>query len=93
MFRRVPALPALEAYIWFCGDDECDCTQPVVERIDPNPQAPGFIKRTLLWEGTFCCQAGRTERAAQVRELRAAARRHGINLDRRSLSGFAHLTV
>jgi hypothetical protein len=44
----------LNAYIWWCGDDYCDCTQPTLERITPNLQM-GFpwIHRETLWQGTL----------------------------------------
>lgn len=86
-------LPRIDVYLWFCGDDECDCTQPVVERLDPNPRAPGFITRTRLWEGSFRSQADRAERAQQLRELRSAARRFGVTLSRDSRSGYRLLNA
>jgi len=43
-----------EARIWWCGDYECDCIQPRIERVTPNREAGyPWIRRETLWEGTF----------------------------------------
>jgi len=40
--------------IWHCGDEECDCSQAVIERISPNTDAGyPWIRRERLWEGKF----------------------------------------
>jgi len=77
--RREWLTPRLIAHVWWCGDDMCDCQQPLIERIDPNGRA-GFpwIRRTKLWEGEFTSGAepGTSERLE--RELKEAAARYGI---------------
>jgi hypothetical protein len=50
--------PRLQAYIWWCGDDDCDCVQPVVDRVEPSPTDRRFWKRTNIWEGTFVSRGG-----------------------------------
>ncbi len=66
-------------YVWYCGDDVCDCTQPVIERLSPNMGA-GFpwIHRDRLWEGTFCSGADGQETRDQNAELAEACARFGI---------------
>ena len=45
------------AYIWGCGDD-CNCIEPRIDRIEPNHQMGfPFIRRTVLWVGTFHADA------------------------------------
>lgn len=44
--------PQVVASIWWCGDEYCDCTEPVIERISPGTRYP-WVRRERLWEGTF----------------------------------------
>lgn len=42
------------AHVWWCGDYACDCTQPVLEKVEY--WHDGISARTRserLWEGTF----------------------------------------
>jgi hypothetical protein len=71
----------LQAYIWWCGDEDCDCTCPQIDRVTPRAGHPGWINRERLWTGTFHSRADREESAEQVKELEAAADRYGIELD------------
>ncbi|HEX6512702.1 MAG TPA: hypothetical protein VF157_10410 [Chloroflexota bacterium] len=77
--------PKIVAYAWWCDDEVCDCTLPVVELVTPrqlNRWSARFgwdCKR--LWEGTFHSQATVEDANEQRRELRAAAARYGITLD------------
>lgn len=65
-------------HMWWCGDEECDCTQPKVERLTPNLVAGyPWIHREVLWRGTFCTGATPQEREAQEQELAAALERYG----------------
>lgn len=42
------------AYLWWCGDDVCDCTQPCIDQLSPNRQAGyPWIHRDNLWSGKF----------------------------------------
>lgn len=52
--RKRWARDRIEALIWYCGDDECDCTVPAIERIQPNYRVGyPWVTRTRLWEGAF----------------------------------------
>ncbi len=76
----------LQVYIWWCGDEHCDCTQPVVERVTPNIEAwYPWIHRERLWEGTFMSSNGYglevDEQELRDRELDEAAAEYGIALN------------
>lgn len=44
----------LFAHVWYCGDEVCDCSQAMVERIGPNRTAgPPWITREEVWQGEF----------------------------------------
>jgi len=46
--------PRLVARIWWCGDEVCDCTQPVIELVVPDREAGHpRIRRAELWTGKF----------------------------------------
>lgn len=70
----------LEAQIWGCGDEICDCHQAQIERIRPNFKA-GFpwVLREVVWRGTFACGGEEVWRMRE--ELHEAARGLGIMLD------------
>jgi len=69
----------LRGYIWWCCDDYCDCTQPVIERIRSNPRAPrGAVSIDRLWEGAFHSGADRDEARRQQEELSTAAIGFGL---------------
>lgn len=70
----------LEAYMWHCGDDHCNCFQPRIDRVRPGVHRP-WIKRELVWEGTFHSDPDCHEYEQQVDELKRAAEDHGITLD------------
>lgn len=71
--------PRLEAYIWFCGDLDCDCSQPMIEHIEPNLRAGyPWIKREHVWKGTYRAEASMSEYKDQVIELRKACKRYGV---------------
>jgi hypothetical protein len=45
--------------IWWCGDESCDCTQALIERITPNLNAGlPWIRRENLWSGRFYTDSG-----------------------------------
>lgn len=71
------------AYLWWCGDPVCDCTQPIVEEIRPNPACGGhkWVTRTRLGEGTFYSQATEEELAQQYQELEELAWQWGVPAD------------
>jgi hypothetical protein len=58
----------VRAYMWWCGDPVCDCTQPVVERITKRSDGPGYAFERL-WEGTFCSRDTEQDPARQWVEL------------------------
>lgn len=65
--------PRVVATMWHCGDDVCDCWQPVVQRYEPNRRAGyPWLKTTRLWEGTFHSEPDDEERAEMWDELKAA---------------------
>ena len=72
----------LIAYLWWCGDYICDCTQPKVEEIRPNLDAGyPWVCRTVLWEGIFLSGGSELEEyAAQRIELEVAAMEYNIPL-------------
>jgi hypothetical protein len=84
--RRVRWLEKrLEAQMWWCGDDYCDCTQPVIERITPNHQAGyPWVHRERVWEGEFLTsteQYSAEEREAlQFAPLREACQQFGVTI-------------
>jgi hypothetical protein len=81
------------ASFWYCGDDYCDCTKPVIERITPNHQAGyPWIRREELWEGTFLTdtwQREPEEREQQRAELREACHRFGIPIPKEAIMHLA----
>ena len=72
----------VEAYIWHCGDETCDCTQAKIDRVTPN-LAAGYpwVVRNRLWKGEFLSEADTEEKATQEAALRGAATEHGIDLN------------
>lgn len=40
-------------YVWTCGDDVCDCSQVVAERVYWNPLFRGACWFVRIWEGPF----------------------------------------
>ena len=74
----------IEAYIWWCGDDICNCTQPKLDRVSPNHHGIGYpwIRRMNLWSGTFVSDRDGDELAVQEGEINEIANRFGITLDR-----------
>ncbi len=46
-------LIGLTAYVWYCGDDECGCSQPHIDALYRNPSDRRWIVRETLWEGSF----------------------------------------
>lgn len=74
--------PYLEARLWWCEDEVCDCTQPQIDLCEPNWEAGyPWIKRKTVWEGTFHSEADREESENQRAELIKKAAEMGIPLD------------
>ena len=47
------------AYVWYCGDEECACYQPVIQQVSPNREAGyPWVRREALWSGTWVTTAG-----------------------------------
>lgn len=66
--------PKIVARIWECGDPYCECSQPLVELIEPNMNAGyPWITRKRLWEGTFVTSPNSEEAAKVANELEQAA--------------------
>lgn len=72
------------AEIWYCGDDECDCTQPQIVTRTPRPLRGGgtVYDKKVLWEGTFLSESfaytSDELEELQYRPLREACERYGI---------------
>lgn len=82
MIGLPPQTPIVRAYQWWCGDDECDCTQFRVELWIP--RGVGYAWDTkALWSGRFTSptyEESRGEHAERLWEFRRAAREHGVRL-------------
>jgi hypothetical protein len=53
-YEPAPTRMRIEAYVWYCGDDWCNCSEAVLEEITPNPRVGlPWIERRRLWEGEF----------------------------------------
>jgi hypothetical protein len=75
------------ASVWWCGDDYCDCTQPIVELVEPNFRAGyPWVKRERHWEGTFETD-GEGDSEVWRRELAEVAPRFHLKLADDGLSG------
>jgi hypothetical protein len=76
-------IPRVEVYLWWCGDEICDCTQPtadvIVPKIYPN------IAREVIWQGTFHSESGGRlepeEYEQREKELKAAAKFFNVTLE------------
>jgi hypothetical protein len=79
--RRRWNTPRLEAELWWCGDEVCDCTKPQIVRISPGNQYP-WVKREAVWEGTFLTHTADYSQAEreqlQFAPLREACREHKV---------------
>jgi hypothetical protein len=68
-----------EAYVWYCGDEVCACTQPRIEKITPNLEAGyPWIHREAIWVGAFHSEGTIQELAQQNAELARACAERGI---------------
>jgi hypothetical protein len=69
----------LEAQIWHCGDEICNCYQPQIDEISPNCSAGyPWIRRKEIWRGTFCSDPSHEEYEAMIRELTEKAKNLGV---------------
>ena len=74
-------LARLEARLWWCGDEECNCYQPQVTKITPNREAGyPWIHREDVWQGTFISSPDMKEMNGLLKELKYAAKRYSIRL-------------
>lgn len=74
--------PRFQAYLWHCGDDECDCYHPVVDLVEPSQKAGyPWIKRTEIWRGSHFSRPDSAELEQMKVELEAKALEMGIVLD------------
>jgi len=79
----------LEARLWWCEDNVCDCHQPQIDRIKPNMEAGyPWIRRENVWRGTYTW--GGEDMDKLRAELLEAANAHGISVD---LDGYGVLVV
>ncbi len=68
----------LRAELWYCGDDHCDCHQPQIEVMGPNPFNPQHWNFLELWRGTFISGPTGDEMAGLALELTEACTLFGI---------------
>ncbi len=75
MSKREYGKVYVKANMWYCGDEVCNCTQPRIEIMGPNPltaiRSWSFVR---LWEGTFRSDGERDMLRAQRVELIDACR-------------------
>lgn len=74
--------PKIEAYIWWCGDEECDCNQSVIEEVSKKRVRGLFVHpRKRLWEGTFISQPSAQEMDQLNLELKEECEKRKITID------------
>jgi hypothetical protein len=61
---------------WWCGDEECDCTQMQIDRITANPRFRGAVYREAMWRGEFHTDGERFDEC-DVKDALAAIKEHG----------------
>jgi len=64
----------IEGYVWYCGDDWCDCSEPVIAEVYANRLVPRAIIPIAIWQGTFRTDGepgGEAELAAKREEMMA----------------------
>jgi hypothetical protein len=74
------------AYIWYCGDEECACYQPVIEQASSNREVGyPWVHWKTLWSGTFVTTEGTSggwpdgiDFEALVSELKQAAKDYPV---------------
>lgn len=69
----------LKGYIWWCGDEYCDCYQPRIVEMVPNKRFPGLLVERTVWEGTFKSGPNGIEYDELRRELADECARRGID--------------
>jgi len=79
--------PYLEARMWWCQDEVCDCHQPQIDRVTANPDDSRFVRREAVWRGSFKSDG---DMEGLRDELLAAANEHGISVDQ---DGYGVLTL
>lgn len=82
----------LEAELWWCGDEICNCHQPRIQRRAPNPNVTGVWNISPIWDGTFISNPNEQELEMLREELKVNAARYGIELnDRKYCRGILDL--
>lgn len=71
----------LEAYIWHCGDDTCDCNQAVIVKGIRFLGRNAHVSEERVWEGTFFSEPTADDWVTIRRELVGAAVIYGITVD------------
>jgi len=81
-------LVRLIAFMWFCGDHECDCWQPMIEQVvGEYGDIDNLPKVTRIWEGPFHSFPYQEEWDEMVSALQEACKRLEIPLDQDELYG------
>lgn len=73
--QRVVASPPdarWQGYVWWCGDDWCDCYQATIEHRTPNPIDRRWAIVDTAWQGGFYTGDEGDEHSTAVLELRRA---------------------
>lgn len=70
-----PETGELYAYVWWCGDEYCDCTQAQIVHIIERNQYGGWRESRVIWNGTYATEgdwevAPNTELNREARRLR-----------------------
>ncbi len=69
----------LRAFMWYCGDDVCNCSQPKIIKQSPNwNMGYPWVRQDSVWEGTF--RSDGEDYELLVQELKDAAARYDIPL-------------
>ena len=71
------------ALVWYCGDDDCACYQPLIEQVSPNHKVGyPWVRRETLWSGTFVSTGygwpDEVTYESLVHELKQAAKDHPV---------------
>ena len=76
----------LVGHIWRCGDDECECIQPVIDEVwEQRCEIAGAVvwegRTERVWEGTWMAEPSRFDLDELRDELTGACERHKLERD------------
>ena len=71
-----PAGGELHAYVWWCGDEDCDCTQARIVHVIERFPGGGWKRSSIVWEGEYHVYGWEDEdEVAPTTELNREAKR------------------